>query len=50
MDKAVSLKTKKLAEEEVSEEELKELERLSKKTLKNGIPWRGAKKELGLKD
>jgi hypothetical protein len=50
MDEAVSLKTKKLAEEEVSEEELRELERLSKETLENGIPWREAKKELGLKD
>ncbi|MCD6372651.1 MAG: hypothetical protein J7L37_03785 [Thermococcus sp.] len=50
MDEGVSLKPKKLAEEEVSEEELRELERLSKETLENGIPWRGAKKELGLKD
>ncbi|WP_167912083.1 hypothetical protein [Thermococcus sp. 21S7] len=50
MDEAVSLKTKKLGEEEVSEEELRELERLSKETLENGIPWREAKKALGLKD
>ena len=49
MDEAVSLKTKKLAEEEVNEEELRELERLSKETLENGILWREAKKELGAK-
>ncbi|WP_297512437.1 hypothetical protein [Thermococcus sp.] len=48
MSKEVHLKTKKLEEEEVGEVELKELERLSKETLEDGISWEEAKKELGL--
>ena len=37
-----------LEEEEVSEEELEDLEKLSKETLENGIPWEEAKGELDL--
>ena len=48
MGKETHLKTKKLEAEEISEEELRELERLSKETLENGIPWEEAKRELGL--
>ncbi|WP_169302027.1 hypothetical protein [Thermococcus gammatolerans] len=48
MSKEVHLKTKKLEEEEVGEVELRELERLSKETLEDGISWEEAKKELGL--
>ncbi|WP_297497521.1 hypothetical protein [Thermococcus sp.] len=47
-EELLKLKIGGLGEEEVSEEELKELERLSKETLKNGIPWEEAKRELGL--
>ncbi len=47
-EELLKLKIRELEEEEVSEEELKELERLSKETLKDGIPWEEAKKELGL--
>jgi len=50
MGRGIHLKTKKLEVEEIGEEELRELERLSKETLENGIPWEEAKKELGLKD
>jgi len=46
-EELLKLKVKELEEEEVSEEELEELEKLSKETLKNGIPWEEAKKELG---
>ncbi len=42
------LKMRELEEEEISEKELKELERLSKETFENGITWEDAKKELGL--
>ncbi|WP_460127642.1 hypothetical protein [Thermococcus prieurii] len=48
MGRGIHLKTKKLEAEEVSEEELRELEKPSKETLENGIPWEEAKKELGL--
>ena len=47
-EELLKLKIRELEEEEVSEEELKELERLSRETLKDGIPWEEAKKELGL--
>ncbi|ASJ01105.1 hypothetical protein [Thermococcus gorgonarius] len=47
-EELLKLKIGELEEEEVSEEELEELERLSKETLKNGVPWEEAKKELGL--
>ncbi|WP_258084274.1 hypothetical protein [Thermococcus thermotolerans] len=47
-EELLKLKIQELEEEEVSEEELKELEKLSKETLENGVPWEEAKKELGL--
>lgn len=37
-----------LEEEEPSEGELAELERLSRETMENGVPWEEAKKRLGL--
>lgn len=43
-----SLKVDMLKEEEVSEEEAKELERLAEETFKIGKPWEEIKKELGL--
>jgi len=47
-EELLKLKIQKLEEEEVSDEELIELDRLSKETLENGISWEEAKKELGL--
>ncbi|MDV3104246.1 hypothetical protein [Thermococcus waiotapuensis] len=47
-EELLKLKIGRLEEEEVSEEELEELERLSRETLKNGVPWEEAKKELDL--
>jgi len=44
----LKLKIQELEEEETSNEELRELEKLSKETLKSGIPWEEARKELGL--
>ncbi|CAD5244366.1 protein of unknown function [Thermococcus camini] len=37
-EELLTLKIQELEEEEVSEEELKELEKLSKETLENGVP------------
>ncbi|AAB89543.1 predicted coding region AF_1713 [Archaeoglobus fulgidus DSM 4304] len=37
-----------IQEEEISEEEAKELDRLVEETKKNGIPWEKLKAELGL--
>ena len=37
-----------IQEEEISEEEAKELDRLAEETKKNGIPWEKLKAELGL--
>jgi len=47
-EELLKLKIQEIEEEEVGEEELKELERLSKETLEDGISWEEAKKELGL--
>ncbi len=47
-EELLKLKMQEIEEEEVSEEELRELERLSKETLEDGISWEEAKKELGL--
>jgi len=47
-EELLKLKMQEIEEEEVGEEELKELERLSKETLEDGISWEEAKKELGL--
>ncbi|WP_048152255.1 hypothetical protein [Thermococcus cleftensis] len=44
----LKLKMEELDEEELGDEELEELENLSRETLENGIPWEEAKKELGL--
>jgi len=37
-----------IQEEEIDEEEAKELDRLAEETKKNGIPWEKLKAELGL--
>lgn len=37
-----------IQEEEISEEEAKELDRLAEETRKDGIPWEKLKAELGL--
>ena len=37
-----------IQEEEISEEEAKELDRLAEETKKNGIPWEKLKAELDL--
>ena len=47
-EELLKLKIQELEEEEVTDEELKELERLSKEARESGIPWEKAKKELGL--
>ncbi|WP_167715034.1 MULTISPECIES: hypothetical protein [unclassified Thermococcus] len=44
----LKLKMEELDEEELGDEELEELENLSRETLEKGIPWEEAKKELGL--
>jgi len=44
----LKLKMEGLDEEELGDEELEELENLSRETLEKGIPWEEAKKELGL--
>ncbi|MDI3474569.1 MAG: hypothetical protein PWQ79_415 [Thermococcaceae archaeon] len=44
----LKLKIQELEEEEVTEEELQELEKLAEETRKSGITWEEAKKELGL--
>ncbi|WP_297466821.1 hypothetical protein [Thermococcus sp.] len=46
-EELLKLKISELEEEDVDEEELRELEKLSKGTLEKGIPWEEAKKELG---
>ena len=47
-EELLKLKISELEEEDVDEEELRELEKLSKETLEKGIPWEEAKKELDL--
>ncbi len=47
-EELLKLKVMELEEEEVSGEELEELEELSRETLEEGIPWEEAKNELGL--
>jgi hypothetical protein len=44
----LKLKIQELEEEEITNEELEELERLSKEARESGIPWEEAKKELGM--
>ncbi|ASI99003.1 hypothetical protein [Thermococcus celer] len=47
-EELLKLKIQNLEEEELSEGELAELERLSRETMENGVPWEEAKKRLGL--
>ena len=47
-EELLKLKIQELEEEEVTDGELEELERLSKEARESGIPWEEAKKELGL--
>ncbi|ASJ09351.1 hypothetical protein A3L11_08955 [Thermococcus siculi] len=46
-EELLKLKIRELEEEEVTNEELEELERLSKEARENGIPWEEAKKVVG---
>ena len=48
-EELLKLKMQEIEEEEVSEEELRELKRLSKETLEDGISWEEARNGLGLK-